>query len=348
MGTPFEDRHPRTGRGKLWRTAGLGVVLAALSMLSVGTSTGAAATCTPTGFVRDGIDLTAAMINPTGKIGGTINANGCNIGIYYDNTGSGGTVAHAEVFGSNYFGIVNNGANVKVNYSVVHDIGENPFDGSQHGVAIAFINGAAGQVQYDTVYRYQKGGIEVVGVGEAVPIKHNTVAGLGPVDFIAQNGIEVGDGALSNVNSNSVTGNSYTGANSASSGGILVFGGPFFTNDPNFVTGIKITANHVTGNDVGIWVADYDTGGTVPSTPTNITVLSNVARNDAVNNTSGWGDGTGYQAGIADTGNGDHLTKNHICGVGYTPVTPPPHLFRIDDTFTANVHESGNTSSCPS
>ena len=57
-------------------------------------------------------------------------------------------------------------------------------------------------------------------------ISNNTVTGEGPVDYIAQNGIQLGYGAKATVTGNTVTGNAYTGANGASSGGILVVGGP--------------------------------------------------------------------------------------------------------------------------
>ena len=39
--------------------------------------------CTPTGLMRDGINLTAALVNPSGPVTGTVNATGCNIGVYY-------------------------------------------------------------------------------------------------------------------------------------------------------------------------------------------------------------------------------------------------------------------------
>lgn len=42
----------------------------------------AAPTCTVTGFVRDGINLTAAQINPA-TVSGDVDATGCNIGVYY-------------------------------------------------------------------------------------------------------------------------------------------------------------------------------------------------------------------------------------------------------------------------
>jgi hypothetical protein len=73
----------------------------------------AAQACSPTGFTVDGINMTAAEINP-GNVTGSVDATGCNIGIYYDdgtNPGAvGGTVNNATISGDpNYFGIVANG-----------------------------------------------------------------------------------------------------------------------------------------------------------------------------------------------------------------------------------------------
>jgi len=315
---------------------------AAFSFINV-TSARAAAICTPTGFVRDGMDLTAAVIDPVGTFSSTVNATGCNIGVYYG-TGTTGTVNKAEIFGANYFGVVNNGGNVTITRSRIHDIGENPFNGDQHGVAIYFADGsmAKGSIKNNVIYNYQKGGIVVNGVGSSAPISGNTVTGLGPVNFIAQNGIEVGDGAQATVSDNKVTGNSYTGPNGASSGGILVFGGPCFGSA--YTTGIHVTGNTLIGNDVGIFLVNLDSSCAPASTPTRDIASQNTIRNNAVNNTSGNNPG-GYQAGITDQGDKDQMTNNQICGKGYTPVrNPPPFLFRIDVTVTNNPIVHDNTS----
>ena len=100
-----------------------------------------AAACMLTGFMREGMNLTAKVI-ADGDISGTIDATGCNIGIYYG-PGTSGTVAGSEVFGSNYFGIVATGedgdvdqclghlgtTSVDVTSNNIHDIGEKPFNG---------------------------------------------------------------------------------------------------------------------------------------------------------------------------------------------------------------------------
>jgi hypothetical protein len=309
-------------------------------------STSAMADCTPTGFVRDSINMTAAMINPTSTVSGSVNATGCNIAVYYD-TGS-GTVDNANIFGSNYFGVLVNGdANivaVNITNSSIHDIGENPLNGTQHGAAIyyrSFFAGgsATGGVSGNTLTNYQKGGVVANGEGTNVTISGNTVTGQGPVNYIAQNGIQVGYGASATVSSNIVTGNSYTGANQASSGGILVVGGPGYGTCPDgnvcpYTVQTHIVANTLTGNDVGVWLSNDD-NGVPPPTPTSIKVQNNTITNCCVTNTTGGGTQP-YQAGISDEGNKDSLLNNKISGAGYAPSTNGP-TFTIDLTSTTAV-----------
>lgn len=80
------------------------VVIALATVVAV-SSRAAAASCTPTGFVRDGINLTAALVNPSGTVTGAVDATGCNIAVYYD-AGASGVVKNADVFGANYFGVL--------------------------------------------------------------------------------------------------------------------------------------------------------------------------------------------------------------------------------------------------
>ena len=68
------------------------------------------AQCVPTGFFRDGINMTATLINPPAAASRAVNASGCNIGVYY-NAGK-GTVQGADISGANYFGVVVNGATI--------------------------------------------------------------------------------------------------------------------------------------------------------------------------------------------------------------------------------------------
>ncbi len=179
-----------------------------LAIAIVATPAAQAATCTPTTFMRDGFFLTAAQVG--GDVTDELNATGCDIGVYYA-PGTSGNVTDAQVHGARYFGVVADGAAVNVSDSDVYDIGNDPFDGTQHGVGIYFVDGASGDVADNNVYAYQKGGIVVNGVGTTATVTGNTVTGLGPVDFIAQNGIQVSRDAVAEVRGNDISANFYTG-----------------------------------------------------------------------------------------------------------------------------------------
>jgi hypothetical protein len=199
--------------------AGLALVFAATP------STASAAPC-PYTVTVGAATLTAAAINTS--VTGTLDATGCNIGVYYDQVGVAFTVTNADIFGANWYGVVVNGdaGNVTVNVtdSNIHDIGETPLNGAQHGNAIVYramdatddrvpsaIGTASGEISGNTVSLYQKNGITVRGAVSAT-ISNNVVTGEGPVDYIAQNGIQVSYGATALVKGNTVSRNYYTPA----------------------------------------------------------------------------------------------------------------------------------------
>jgi hypothetical protein len=206
--------------------------------------------CTPTGFVRDGHDLTALMVNPATPVTGTLDATGCNIGVYFG-PGHDGTVSGADVFGANYFGVVANAADVDVTDSTVRNIGESPLNGAQHGVGVFYTTmnqdgsstgtAAIGSLSGSTITGYQKGGVVVSGNGAAVTVADNTVTGAGPVDFIAQNGIQVSYGATALVTGNTVSGNAYTPRTWVSCG-LLWYQ----------AAGVRAYRNHVAGNEMNV------------------------------------------------------------------------------------------------
>jgi parallel beta-helix repeat protein len=320
-----------------------------------------AATCTDTGFFRDGINMTAAQIG--GNVTGSLDAGGCNIGVYYgplyDSTGTTqtgtadpGNVSGATIFGANYFGVLVNGAvgavSVNVTNSAVHDIGENPLNGTQHGNAIyyrAFGGTASGTISGNTVSSYQKGGITVNGSVSAT-ITNNRVTGQGAVDYIAQNGIQVGLGAKATVSGNTVTGNAYTGAGGTSSAGILVIGGDCYGVS---TVNLTITKNTLTNNDVGIWLfnANATCDGPV-TTKTNNAVKNNTISNGAVTNTTGHTATCGYQAGIADVGHKDLIVNNKISGFGYTPQTPDCDATQLVPAFLRHIDLDSSARAAPS
>jgi hypothetical protein len=183
------------------------LLVAVPSTLAIAPVTAGAATCQPTTFNRDSHFLTAAQIG--GTVSGSLDASGCDIGVYFASPGS--VTAGAQIFGARYFGVVNDGTSVTVQGASIHDIGNKPFDGTQHGVAIYFTNGGTGTIDGNTVWAYQKGGIVANGAATTATITNNTVTGLGPVGFIAGNGIQVSRGAVAEVRGNAISNNFYTG-----------------------------------------------------------------------------------------------------------------------------------------
>ena len=328
----------------------LGALFAALTVAALLTAmtpkTKAAPTvCTQTGFVRDSINMTAALINPP-SVTGVVNATGCNIGVYYS-AGSTGVVKNAQIFGANYFGVVANGDDGDVTLDVlasnIHDIGESPHNGSQHGIGIywrAFFagGGVTGRIVGNTITAYQKGGIVTNGTGVQALISDNTVTGDGHVNFIAQNGIQVGYGASASVMRNRVSGNSFVGfpGDGSSSGGIIAVGGPGYGtcpdgNDCPYTVNTKINDNVLVNNDVGVFLTNLAADFSAPLTATNIKAVNNTISDDQCFNTS-------YQAGISDVGNNDKMINNKISGTGYvgcfTLYNPSGAAVDADVSFT--------------
>lgn len=211
--------------------------------------------CAPTGFYRDGIDLTAAQIG--GNVTGPLDATGCNIGVYYG-PGTSGTVNNADIHGANYYGVVANAANVNVTNSQIHNIGETPFNGAQHGVAVDYTTlnqdgtstgpAATGMLSGNTISNYQKNGVVVSGPGTAVQVLNNTVTGQGQINYIAQNGIEIASNATASVKGNTITGNWYT-PKSYVACGLLFYQ----------ANGVKQQANNLSGNEVNL--CNFGRGG---------------------------------------------------------------------------------------
>jgi hypothetical protein len=316
------------------------IVIGFAGLFSILVSTRAQAACTPTGFFRDSTNMTAAMINPPGTVSGTVDATGCNIGIYYDNNGTGGTVNGANIYAANYFGVVANGdagaVSVDVLNSNIHDIGESPLNGSQHGVGIYFrgfndVSIVTGKIAGNTIAHYQKGGVVTNGPGVQAIISDNIVTGEGHIPYIAQNGIQVGYGANASVMRNTVTGNSYIGfpGDGSASGGVLVVGGDCYGGP--LTIGTQIVQNLLQNNDVGAYLSNLNSDCAAPTAQTNVKVINNVINDDQCFNAS-------YQAAISDVGNNDKMNNNKISGPGYIGCTtfynPSGNAIDADPSFT--------------
>lgn len=155
------------------------------------------------------------------------------------------------------------GANLSMANSTVENIGGNPqTDGCQGGVGIEVglasqpdpgnsADAGTASLNNDVVSSYQKNGITVDGVGSNATINNATVTGTGETTAIAQNGIQISDGATAKINSGSVSGNECDdtaggcgpdGFTQVQSCGILLF-------DAGKVT---VTGTNSSANDIGV------------------------------------------------------------------------------------------------
>jgi hypothetical protein len=226
------------------------VALAVPATALAGTSGSAGTTCSPTGFERDGINLTAAQIG--GNVSGDLDAAGCDIGVYYG-PGTKGSVKNATIKNAKYFGVVNYRGKVNVTNSTISQIGNTPLDGTQHGVGVFYTTeetpgGAAsgiakGAIKGNILHSYQKGGITVRGAGASATVERNTLTGAGHVAYIAQNGIQVSFGSTATVKNNTVSGHWYTPDGTEACGLLFYQAGK-----------VKATANTLFDNEVATYV----------------------------------------------------------------------------------------------
>ena len=297
--------------------------------------------CTTTSYSG----LTAAIVNPTTTVTGPVDATGCDIGVYFDN--GKGSIDKADISKALQFGVFVNGDTnnvaVDIRDSSIHEIGDTIFSGNQRGVAIYYrayylTGSASGTISGNQITNYQKAGIVANGQGTSVVITDNTVTGHGPTAVIAQNGIQVGYGASATVMRNTVSGNSYSGTTGYASGGVLVLGGSGYGNCPDgnpcpYTTGLRIVGNTVTGNDVGVWLSNFDSSGNAPASATNIKVVNNILTDDLVTN------GIPFQAGVLAVGKNDKIINNTISGYGYDPSSISGSTFSIYEYGTVTkVH----------
>ncbi len=171
-------------------------------------------------------------------------------------------------------GLQNSFANLN-NVTIVN-IKETPANGNQHGVGMYVYNsdGIERIVSLEslTVHDYQKNGFVFRGQGLVANITNSLVAGLGDIDFIAQNGIQYGEGATGTIQNNEVYGNLYT-PQSWSATGILLY---------NAGNDLKIQNNNIHNNG---WGGIYISGS-----GNNLQVLDNHIHDNL-------GDGLIFQSG---------------------------------------------------
>jgi parallel beta-helix repeat protein len=183
-----------------------------------------------------------------------------------------------------YYGIYWIDSTGTISGNDIHDITHGPLGGAlsglQSGVGIRAIARSGGTTDVDitsnTIDTYQKGGIVshnfYGGTTVNVDITGNTITGAGPVNYIAQNGVQVSDGASGTIADNAISEHDYSPATFAATGILLFDAGPITVDDNDIVnnmegvfviggTGAQVTDNTFTGNtDSAIVVLDASDG----------------------------------------------------------------------------------------
>jgi hypothetical protein len=190
--------------------------------------------------------FTAAVVDPAPGYAGPLPLSGCQIGVYFDKSGS---VTNADISGATHYGVfADKGAAVDVTGSHIHQIGDSPFSGNQNGRAVFYANGATGTVSGNQIYGYQKNGVVATGDKTAVQVLNNTVTGRGHLTTIAQNGVVIVSGATALIKGNSISGNWYTPTSYTSYGLLLIN-----------ATGVKQQSNSFLDNESNL--GNFGRGG---------------------------------------------------------------------------------------
>jgi hypothetical protein len=206
-------------------------------------------------------------------LSGAIDATGCDVGVYIGPNVT-AYVVSAFVHDANQAGVFNDGGNLTISGSIIYNTGNHSGttfspNGVQTGLDVYYSCSGMGSIYDNTIDEYQKGGIVARSLGSAprfLSIKDNTVKGLGPVGFIAQNGIEVGFGSgscrstLSSSNVDQVTGNT-------------VSDNHYTQKAQKGVTSTGILADAVVGSSSGQLTSTLKSSNTVSNNQANVVVL---------------------------------------------------------------------------
>jgi len=142
---------------------------------------------------------------------------------------------------------VTDGGSARILDNKVVAIRDNPLSGGQNGIGILVggATSASAVVEGNFVADYQKSGIIINGDKSQALVNNNTVVGAGATDRVAQNGIQISDGADAVVSGNLVSGNVYTPADTDAAGIYVV---------DNVGGKVLVTHNNLFGNEDGVLV----------------------------------------------------------------------------------------------
>jgi hypothetical protein len=147
---------------------------------------------------------------------------------------------------------VSGGATLDFAHSAVTAAGAVPINGCQGGIGVLVTNGQL-KMSDAAVSGYQKNGITIKNVGASATIDNVKVTGAGPTPLIAQNGIEIAEGAWGSVNGSTVSGNECDhpscgpdSINQSQSAGVLFY---------DAAPGSSVSHSTARGNDMGVYFA---------------------------------------------------------------------------------------------
>ena len=172
----------------------------------------------PNGFTLDGAGHTITAVDPSGDhFKGAVVANGgATAHVTNLHVKASGLADVCDAGADRLRGILFDGASGSITDNTVFNINQGA-SGCQEGNAIEVRNAPFDNTGTDVnvtisgnvVTNYQKTGILANGSVAAI-ISNNVVTGAGPVNYIAQNGIQVGFGGTAIVRNNEISGNDYT------------------------------------------------------------------------------------------------------------------------------------------
>ncbi len=184
----------------------------------------------PGGFTLDGNGHTITAVDPAGGhfLGAVVKNGGTSAHVTNLTVTASGLTDVCDAGNDRLRGILFDGAGGSITNNTVTNINQGA-SGCQEGNGIEVRNSPfdntgtdlAVTISGNTVTGYQKNGITANG-SVAATILNNTVTGAGPVNYIAQNGIQVGFGGTAVVKGNTVSGNDYPPADFVACG-ILYF-----------------------------------------------------------------------------------------------------------------------------
>jgi Right handed beta helix region len=208
------------------------------------------------------------------------------------------------------------------------ELSQNYF-GCQQGLAIFVESGygtggtAVVTIENNSVHDYDKNGITADGSGTVATITGNYVVGIGATPLIAQNGIQVSDGATGSVKNNTVTDDVYVNPpdcspNCYGSSGILIF-----DSGATATSHLAISGNTVSSTQLAV-VAYGDSAGTADY-------------NDVSGNKI-----TGTLAAGVYFDDGIDLCSNNNTATGNTVFNSSGAGVHIDSQCTESTGQSGN------